>query len=288
VIRGEAEVSATDIRPMSLGEVLDRTFSLYKNNFLLLAGIMAVPMLLKLAVTIGAEWFTRSAIATAGANPAVRPQYLTTFYLTALGAGLIDFVLRSASQGGTIVAVSEIYLGRKPTVAESYRPVRRKLLRLILLIFVTALVCILGFIFLIIPGIIILCKTAVVTPVMMLEDEGVGGSLSRSWELTKGFGFQILLIFLLVFVIQWVVGMILLAPVTIAVAVMKLKVIPLGLAVLQHIGRFLTEVLIGPLGTIAFSLMYYNLRVRKEAFDLQHLMTSLEGPAGPSDAPSLA
>ena len=32
----------TDLRPMSLGEILDRTAQLYRNNFVLFAGIAAV------------------------------------------------------------------------------------------------------------------------------------------------------------------------------------------------------------------------------------------------------
>jgi hypothetical protein len=46
-------------------------------------------------------------------------------------------------------------------------------------------------------------------------------------------------------------------------------------------------VLVGPIGTIAFSLMYYNLRVRKEAFDIQHLMASMTSNSQPN-APSVA
>lgn len=32
-----------DLRPLSLGEILDRTFTLYRRNFLLFAGIIAIP-----------------------------------------------------------------------------------------------------------------------------------------------------------------------------------------------------------------------------------------------------
>jgi hypothetical protein len=64
-----------------------------------------------------------------------------------------------------------------------------------------------------------------------------------------------------------------------------------GFAVLQDLAAFVSQVLVGPIGTIAFSLMYYNLRVRKEAFDIQHLMASL-GTTPPSNpvptAPSVA
>jgi hypothetical protein len=35
---------------------------------------------------------------------------------------------------------------------------------------------------------------------------------------------------------------------------------------------------VGPIGTIAFSLVYYDQRVRKEAFDLQLMMSTLDSP----------
>ncbi|MGH9811917.1 MAG: hypothetical protein ACRD4T_02160, partial [Candidatus Acidiferrales bacterium] len=37
-----------DLRPLSLGELLDRTFSLYRNHFWLFVGITAIPYLLLL------------------------------------------------------------------------------------------------------------------------------------------------------------------------------------------------------------------------------------------------
>jgi hypothetical protein len=43
---------------------------------------------------------------------------------------------------------------------------------------------------------------------------------------------------------------------------------------------------VGPLMTIGFSLLYYDERVRKEAFDLQLMMSTLDG-AQPEVAPAL-
>jgi hypothetical protein len=61
-----------------------------------------------------------------------------------------------------------------------------------------------------------------------------------------------------------------------------------GLAALQHaavgwrvaslVATFISQCLVGPLATIAFSLVYYDERVRKEAFDLQLMMTTLDAP----------
>jgi hypothetical protein len=57
--------------------------------------------------------------------------------------------------------------------------------------------------------------------------------------------------------------------------------------VLQNLASFIAQVLAAPIGTIAFSLMYYNLRVRKEAFDVQHLMASLGTPTAPGASPAI-
>jgi len=36
-------MAALDLRPLSLGELLDRTFFLYRRHFLLFVGIAAIP-----------------------------------------------------------------------------------------------------------------------------------------------------------------------------------------------------------------------------------------------------
>jgi len=43
-------MSQVDLRPLSMGELLDRTFSLYRRHFPLFIGIAAIPHLLVLAL----------------------------------------------------------------------------------------------------------------------------------------------------------------------------------------------------------------------------------------------
>ena len=47
---------------------------------------------------------------------------------------------------------------------------------------------------------------------------------------------------------------------------------------------YISQILVTPLMTIAFSLMYYDERVRKEAFDIELMMKGLEGSQGQSAA----
>jgi hypothetical protein len=45
--------------------------------------------------------------------------------------------------------------------------------------------------------------------------------------------------------------------------------------VLGQVGGFLGGILVAPVHTIGFALFYYDLRVRKEAFDLQMMMQAI-------------
>ncbi len=51
--------------------------------------------------------------------------------------------------------------------------------------------------------------------------------------------------------------------------------------VLQFVA-FADQAVLGPLLPIALSLVYYDERVRKEAFDIEHMMQQLDGVASES------
>jgi hypothetical protein len=51
---------------------------------------------------------------------------------------------------------------------------------------------------------------------------------------------------------------------------------------LNNAGSFLASALAGPISTIAVALMYYDQRIRKEAFDLQWMMDSIGHPSQPA------
>jgi hypothetical protein len=277
-------MASSDLRPMSLGEVLDRTFTLYKNNFWLFAGIMSLPLLLLFVVQVGI-----AAMSTANrtlARTAVSPATIIT---SAIVGGIVIFVvyivMYGAAQAATIFAVSDLYLGRTASVRGSFARVRGNILRALGVIFLTGLIVGVGFIALIIPGLILLARTAVAVPAAMLEDKYAGEAVSRSMDLTKGYAMQTFLIFLLVWVLSIVVAAIFQYPFLFIMvgAAAKHQAVSFTYLLLQHLASFIASVLIGPIATIAFSLMYYNLRVRKEAFDIQHLIASL--PTGSQPVP---
>jgi hypothetical protein len=52
-----------------------------------------------------------------------------------------------------------------------------------------------------------------------------------------------------------------------------------GLAIAAQVAQFLASTLAGPIATVSIALLYYDERIRKEAFDLQYLMTAMDQPA---------
>ena len=105
-------MTGLDLRPLTLGEILDRTFSLYRSHFPLFLGIAGIPQILVLAVQLP--------------QMALQQYYPERFGLFNLTGVLLQVVILAVSvvaylfsQGGTVIAISEIYLGRSITIGEA-------------------------------------------------------------------------------------------------------------------------------------------------------------------------
>jgi len=267
-----------DLRPMTLGEVLDRTFSLYRENFLLFTGIAALPYLLLLILRFVFLLGSRSSLQ---GTPNFSSGFIGGIILGAVGALVVWVILLGIAQAATVWAVSELYLGRTASVRGAYANSKGRILpivSIIIMVFIaTAVVGGITFFLLAIPGIYLACRLAVAVPVAIVEKESPVTSMERSMELTKGFGWHVFLLFLLTFVISLIVGILIGAPATLLTfrAMMAKQLPSTGVMAYSYIANFASQVLVAPIGTISASLMYFNLRVRKEGFDIQHLMSTL-------------
>jgi hypothetical protein len=261
---------ASDLRPLSLGELLDRTFFLYRKNFLLFAGIVALPHLVLLAFQfLGVGLQTTKVLA----GPLASIFWTFAVLIVSLGVG-------AASQGATVIAVSQLHLGHSTSIRDSFAGIKGRILYLALIMIGYWIGIGVGFILLIAPGIILALMWALTIPVAVIEDKGLRDSVSRSAELTKGHRGRVFVIGLLFFVIWYAVYMVWEVPILVAVGIMarshRMAGIPLWTQLALPVGTFLSQCLVGPLMTIGFSLLYYDERVRKEAFDLQLMMSTLD------------
>jgi hypothetical protein len=271
-------MATLDLRPLSLGELLDRTFFLYRRHFLLFVGIAAIPysffFVINLATSL-VPLFARTLVSG--------PLQPARNAAVGIGGGLFAFLVMIAgavaflfSVGATVYAVSEIYTGRQTSIRESLRRVRGKTGIIFGVLFLSGLIMVAGFIALIIPGIYLMCRICVATPAALLEDIGASDSIRRSFDLTRGFAGRAFMIYMLYFAMVWGIVAVFQFPfmflLMMSAKQLQFRVI---LTVLAQVGNFIGSVLVAPVSTIGFALFYYDLRVRKEAFDLQMMMQAI-------------
>jgi hypothetical protein len=265
----------TALRPLSTGELLDRTFSLYRSHFGLFVGIFALPHLLVLAFQF--------------VGIAVRPQGNQLSNILAMGgwfwgAAFLGMIFSAISQAATVVAVSEVHLDRPAGVVDSFSKVKGELLGVVVMSMMISFAVFFACFALIVPGVLLFLMWSLAVPAKVLENKGIFDAMSRSMELTKGNRGRIFVIWILLIVLSIGVNWLLSWPIVVAAGASSRGALLRSSAMWQvasNVANFISQCLVGPLATIAFALVYYDERVRKEAFDLQLMMTTLDAPVLP-------
>lgn len=296
-----------DLRPLTLAELLDRSFSTYKQHLWLFVGIMAVPAVWSMTSAVAMELFKGAA--GPGGDPEDLTMRMGVLLIGSFGFGVIYLLTYAFALGATTVAVSQLYMGRTITVGAAYAAVRRHGGRLVLLLFwgwlrlfltlmaIFALGAVLSAVFgrisplfsvlfmtIAIGGGLVLClflivRWGVAVPAVVLEDLSAGKSLARSVELTEDNRGRVFLVILCAAVITYATVLLLQVPFVVAATVAgpgtALSVL-LGIvgAVLGGIGSMFS----GPIMIIGLAMIYYDLRIRKEALDLQLMLETLDKP----------
>jgi len=258
----------TVLRPMSTSELLDRTFFLYRKHFVLFVGIVAVPYLITLAFQLVSLSVHPRRLGPAGS---LWTLIWVCVYLTTL----------AAAQAGTVVAVSDVHLERPVTIQSALASIKGRLLKITLIMLAVWVGVGAGLALLVVPGIIFALMWSLSIPVAVLEGQGLRGATSRSAALTKGNRGRIFVIGVLFVLLVYIVTLIVQVPILMAVGIShhaNPRAIPTWYGVLSAVGSFVSNSLVAPLFTIALSLIYYDERVRKEGFDLEFMIASLESP----------
>lgn len=118
----------------------------------------------------------------------------------------------------------------------------------------------LGFILLIVPGIIIAVMLWVAIPAAVVERPGVVASLSRSAELTKGYRWPVFGILVIIVVLAMVVGF-----------VIQFVLAMIGGPTLYALGNWVVNAVFGAFSATVAAVGYYFLRVAKEGVDINEI-----------------
>lgn len=186
-------------REMSIGRVFRRAFGAMALNPVVILGLaLAIGALPGLLMTyFFAQFGLMSTTATAGTLPTTR--ILAVALVTILVSIVISTLVQAALTRATVSANE----GRRISFGDSLSTALRVVLPLIGLSLLFSFGVAIGFVLLIVPGIILLLMWAVAVPTLVIERQGVFAAFSRSAELTKGARWKILGLFLVLVCLYW-------------------------------------------------------------------------------------
>jgi hypothetical protein len=299
------------LRPMHLGEILDRTAQIYRRRFLLFVGTAAAPSVVVLGcVAVGAL------VIYAARNGGAAGNMLAGLGILAVTlVGLLLYVFACGfGYAALSLAAKKQFFGEAVTIRGAYReawPRGWRYLGLFALEFLILGVApflvlffgILGYgIFLRVMGgpangtaagfavfalfallfayvLWMLPRLCLAFPVCVAENAGVVQSLKRGWTLSAGTRWRILLLFLLGAVCGWMMSWLVTLPILIAVSLIPGMNSPqheqlMGSIILfsAYGAGFAVQALVRPVYGIALVLFYYDQRIRKEGYDIEWMM----------------
>ncbi|MBK6489260.1 MAG: hypothetical protein IPF98_20955 [Gemmatimonadetes bacterium] len=246
------------LRPLTLGEVLDTSFAIYRRLFAPLLFISVLTQTIPLAIGVYVQ---------AAGGVAQQPA------LWVLSVGL-TLVLSSVGTAASTFVVADTYLGSSLTPQEAFLRSTPFMGRLIGTSLLVSLVMGMGFLLFIVPGVIAACGLLLTPSALVLEDIAGGTpAMARSWELTRGFRIKIFGALLVAFFLLLIPGIALGAlALGSSSDSMSAEALTVGVLIVQS----LLQILVYPYFYVLTTVLYYDLRVRKEGFDLERLATSLQ------------
>ena len=297
--------AAPELRPLGVGDIVDRVFSIYRERLIPLLAIAAIPYLAFVLVVAGLSLtYSRTFIAFAPlftASVASRRNVAAAFdFITAdllfqiaqwFALVLLAAMVTTLVQSGALVAATAgRYMGTERTVGGALAAGLRAAPRLMamgLLAFLA--VCALwtllviamaviaqwwGFAIGLIAGAVLtafLAASWMISPaVAILERAGPVAALRRAWWLSGGHRWRIIGLVLLLTILQSVLSA-LLSLLLIASLVADVT----AQFALQQAVNLLATIAWAPVYWGTFAVLYYDLRVRKEALDLQLAVEAL-------------
>ena len=287
------------LRPLSLGEILDRSFAVYRANFWLFVGIAALSSVVQLVANAVLLVIYKGFI----------PRPKTPFDLSYLVSGreiggvigtLLFFLAAAVTQAATVWALSEVYLGRRTTIGDSIRAVVGRWLRfvgialwqawsvlwlpLVLVVpaallmrkaqvgmagaFTGGVLIFLGLTGGLVFGVIAFLRNSLAVQAAVVEELKVRKAMRRSKVLAAGAKGRIFVVYLIAWCLLIVVGMVEM-PLAMIVGFGALK----GerhvlLQVVILLVNFIAHSMVTPVLMIGLSLVYFDQRVRQDGLDL--------------------
>ncbi len=302
------------LRPLGVGEILDGAFASIRRNPKAILGLAALVMTISAVIS---ATITRTLLNLGGLNLPSPGQQLTTAQATHLVGRaiavvvpafgltvLLTFIVQAILAGLLAPIIARGVGGQQISAGDAWRVTRPRLPSLLLATLLVLLaglgpLLVLGLLvaiaavagsppvvygLLVLLGLVALVLTiwfstmlSLVTPVVVLENQGPARALARSWRLVNRSFWRVFGITLLAGIIVAIAGGILQLPFSVLGAVSGSGI---GATIVIVIGAIAAGTVTRPITAGVTVLLYVDMRMRKEGLDLALRTASGTGQAG--------
>ncbi len=271
------------LRPLGIGDLLDETFRLYRGHFASYVAIMAIAVapaaVLSTVLNVG--------LGLGELQPRLdSPSAFAGFFIAAMLIGVAAGLFHLVGGAAVVRLSADLMTGRPTGVGMAYRAALDRLGPLLwasllsaLALGLLAITC-LGIPFAIYLGI----GWTVMFPALLEERLGGRAALSRGSALVGGHRLRVFLTLFLLSLLVWIVVSVpssLIGGAIAFVAVLSnnpsTALLTLG-NVVSTLVSTVAQALVESITWITVSILYFELRVRKEAFDLQQRLGTTDEP----------
>jgi hypothetical protein len=276
-----AAVLVPDLRPLSVGEIIDVAIKIWRRHLPTLAKIVFVVVapiqILAALVTASVSSFDPGFDTyDAAGNPTIDGGALAAWGAGMLVAQLLAMLAFLIASAAVLRAVSVAYLGGTPQWKESLRAIAGRLGSLLWIGFLTIAGLIGSAIALIVPAIWLSVSWTVAYPALIAEGLKGTDALRRSFRLVRGRWWQTAGALMLAFMFQFFVGLVLGIPLAFLTSAWDST--SFGALAVSTVVTVVSSVITTPFMAAVLVLIYFDLRVRKEGFDLELLSQGVGVP----------
>jgi hypothetical protein len=278
-------VEPVNLRPLGIGEALDMAIKVYRARFrtlvravvMVVAPVQAVAALIQLSVPTSDALRTQS---TPGTTPTFDTSNFVGYLVATVVVVALQYIAAQLATAASLNVVSSAYLGEDVDWRPSVRFATHRLRSLLWVSFLVTFIAGVALILCIAPGVYLFFSWSMAVPVLLLEDRRGWAALQRSQELVKGRWWHVAACVLLGIILASVVGA---AFQGILFGIIQAQQNEVVTAVARFVTGTASAALVTPFSAAVTTIVYFDLRVRKEGFDLELLARSLgaEAPTGP-------
>jgi hypothetical protein len=260
-----------ELKPYAFGQTIGKGFNLYFENFIpivLVAMLCQIPSALYVYLN-----HAMTPPAVHSLNAAFLLHYLLPLIGQAMAFSFVNVVVGGFLSAYIICRVANRFLENDGVYLEDKIALRPILLRVIGLSIILGIITFVGILLCIAPGIIVALVFSMATEVLVIEKRKILESMGRSWALVKNklgeilliYGVMVVMIFTIDLTVSWVLSLIVHGP------------------ALEYL-KLLVSAVTSPITSCVFVVVYFNLRIQNEGFNIERLVQQFSLPEAPESS----